>query len=247
MPMRFLLFSLLLINSLLAIVSIQPRDVGEKPSGLSGDLAFSLNGTRGNTENNLIDTGASLQYDFNNSLIFFNGSYKYGVSLGIKNVDSAFYHLRNIHKLSKHFDDELFVQEQNNAFLDLTSRTIAGAGIRYSAGDSNTTGKFYLGLGAFNVTEKEIGTNLTNFNRTNIYFSYKYTPSKTTTLALVNYYQPKFTDASDYLQFSTLEFTFGLTSNLAFVITSSFKKDSKPAAGIESYDYSQSTALKYKF
>ncbi len=245
--MRFLLTLLLTSLPLFAIVSIKPLDVGEKPAGFSGEFIFSLSNNRGNTDTDATDTGLTLQYDRNSSLLFFKASYQYGESQGVTNIDKSFGHIRHIHKLSGHWDDELFLQQQQNAFQSLNGRTLGGAGLRLNGGDPKTTGRAYLGVGAFHVIERVENISKEHFERANIYLSYKYTPKKDTTVALVTYYQPRLDDSSDYMQLSTMQIDLKVTENISFKISFDYTYDSKPALGVGTYDYSQTTALKYKF
>jgi hypothetical protein len=240
-------FILLLQTSLFAIVTVKPLDIGEKPEGYSGELSFSWNVNEGNSNTDARSAGLYLQQDYNESLLFIKASYDYGESLGTNYMDKSFLHARRIHRLYEHIDDEVFMQEQSDAFQSLTSRTLVGAGLRWHNGDANKSGRFYLGLGAFYLTELETNLPEEHYARANFYFSYKYAPSNQYTFAFVSYYQPRADDTSDYLLLSTGEINIALSEKLALKFSMSYNVNSDPALGVVPEDYSQNTAIKYTF
>ena len=244
---RLLPLYLLLLSSVFAIVTIKPIDIGEKPLGYSGELSFSWKSNRGNSEIDTTDAGIYLQRDFNNSLYFVKSSYSYGEADGTKNIDKSFVHLRRIHKLSEHFDDEQFIQQQSNAFQDLTLRTLSGAGLRVHTGDPKTSGRLYFGFGAFYLIEKERSFPEETYARSSFYLSYKYAPRKDYTFALISYYQPHIERSSDYLQLSTMELNLAFNKSFSVKFSVEYNVNSLPVLGVKPYDYSQTTAFKYKF
>jgi len=247
MNRRFLPLFLLCLLPAFAIVTIKPLDIGEKSLGYSGELSFSWNSNRGNSETDATDAGLYLQYDMNSSLVFLKSSYKYGESLGVKNVDKSFIHFRRIHKLFEHLDDEQFIQQQSDTFQSLTSRTLGGMGLRVHMGDPKKSGRLYLGLGAFYLTEKEIGIISKDYGRGNFYISYKFAPQKNYNFALVSYYQPRVDQSRDYLQLSTAELNLIFSKQFSVKFSVEYNVNSLPEAGVKAYDYTQKTALKYTF
>lgn len=241
------LLSFLFYQQAFAIVTIKPHDVGENPLGWSGELSFTWNSDRGNSETDTTEAGLYLQYDMNNSLVFLKGSYNYGESLGVKNIDKSFMHVRRIHKLFAHLDDEQFIQEQQDSFQSLQLRTLAGAGLRLHMGNPKKIGRLYFGLGAFYLTEKENNLAEANYGRGNFYISYKFAPQKDLTFSLVSYYQPRVDQKDDYLQLSTAELNIDFNKRFSVIFSVNYNINSLPALGVKPYDYSQKTALKYKF
>ncbi|MDH5464228.1 MAG: DUF481 domain-containing protein [Thiovulaceae bacterium] len=244
---KLLIFLLVLHSSLFAIVSIKPVDIGEKNSGFSVDMMASWSSNQGNSETESFNFGNAIQYDAKQTLTFINASINYGTAKGETNVDKGFIHLRNIYKIVNHLDWETFVQRQRNAFQSLTSRLLLGGGMRINGQLPLIGGKAYLGLGAFHVKEEETSLATKNFARANIYLSYKLKATKNLSLALVSYYQPRFTDLSDYLLLTTTQFDLKINKRFSLLLSINHTMDSLPAQGVSSYDFSQTTALKYKF
>ena len=241
------LFFLLTAPQLFAIVTIKPLDVGEDKPGFSGEFALSLDVNRGNSETDSSALGLYIKHDRNNSLIFLKSSYDHGQSAGLVNIDKSFIHVRHIHKLSKTIDDEFFIQQQNDTFQSLNSRAMLGAGLRISTGNPKKTGRIYFGIGAFYLTESETNLPIASYVRTNTYLSYKFDPKTNYNFSLVSYYQPKMSDKSDYLLQTTAEFNLNINKDLAIKLSISYNENSRPVSGVEPYDYSQTTSLKYKF
>lgn len=247
MKQLFLLLILAFCTHSLAIVTIKPMDINEKPLGFSGELSLSSNSNRGNSDTDATDTGVYLQYDRNNSLIFLKSSYKYGKTLDVKNIDKSFIHLRRIHKLVSHLDDEQFMQQQSDTFQSLNSRTLGGMGLRVSMGNPKKSGRIYIGLGAFYLTEKEVGSVSKDYGRGNLYISYKFAPQKRYDFSLVSYYQPRVNQSHDYLQLSTAELNLAFNKQFSIKFSVEYNVNSLPEVGVKAYDYSQKTALKYTF
>lgn len=245
--MKYLLLLLFCLESLFAIVTIKPADVGEKKPGISGAVLLSLNTYRGNTDTDATDIGGVIQFDTNHTVSFIKASYSYGEANGITNTNKAFIHTRNIYALFKDMDSELFYQLQNNAFQNLNLRMLLGMGARLHVGDPLFSGRGYLGLGIMHVTEEEQNSAQNDFEHYNIYLSYKLTPYPDMTLALVSYYQPRINDASDYLLLSTAEFDYAINKKLTLTFSVNYSVDSKPASGVKPEDFSQHTALNFKF
>ena len=244
---KFLLAVCILHSYLFAIVSIKPLDIGEESVGFSGDVMLAVSSNRGNSDTDAIDTGLALQYDANQTLTFIKASYKYGEANSETNIDKSFIHLRNIYKISTHFDWESFAQHQRNAFQSLTSRLLLGGGTRINGYLPLLGGKAYFGLGAFHVQEEETSLEITRFTRANIYLSYKLKATKNLSMAVVSYYQPRFGNTEDYLLLTTAQFDFTINKSFALKLSINHIMDSIPAQGVSTYDFSQTTALKYNF
>lgn len=245
--MRYLFLLFFTLNMLFAIVDIKPVDVGEKEQGFSGEVLLALSNYRGNTNTDATDVGTTLRYDTNKSVTFMKGSYNYGEANGVRNINKAFVHVRNIYEFLPKMDNELFYQLQSNEFQNLVSRELLGIDERFHVGDPIFSGRGYLGVGLMHVREIETGKSVTNYERYNIYLSYKFAPRPNITLAFIAYYQPRLDDFSDYLVLSTGQIDIVLTQKLTLKMTLNYSEDSQPAAGVEPYDFSQKTALSYKF
>ena len=244
--LRFITGLLAIYLPLEAVISIKPVDVGEK-SGFFGEVAFAYSSNRGNTMIDQFDTGVLLGYDTRTTASFLRADYSYGEANDVKTIQKAFAHARHIRNILSNTDWELFAQEQTDLFQKLISRTLLGTGGRFSVGDPFLSGRGYLGVGIMQVREEEQLTLAIFFTRYNLYLSYKLLPTEAISVALELYYQPNIVDFSDYLVSSTAQAKIALHKKLSLIITLSYQVNSQPAAGVNSQEFAQKTAINYSF
>lgn len=242
---KFLIF-LAFITYSFAIVSIEPKDIGDKAPGVSGDVGLSVEINRGNTDTSSYSVSGLVQIDKNHCLCFAKASYEYGKSGGEKNKDRAFLHLRHLEKINDDNVWEFFGQLQKDEFKDQKLRAILGTGERYRFYNKND-GKAYLGIGAFYEKEKIENHETKDYFRGNFYISFKKRFNENVKMAFVSYYQPKLDEFSDYESISSLEFSIKLSKKLDLLIISNYDYDSKPPSDIKKYDFTHKMGISYKF
>ena len=228
-----------------AIVSIEPREIGEKNPGLSGEVGFSAEINRGNTDTTSLSLSSRLQYDETNSLQYAIISYEYGESKGSRYEDRAYLHLRDLQKIDNSKVWEYYFQIQRDEFKDQNLRAILGTGPRIKI--YNKKAKAYIGVGAFFEREEIKHQSSDNYFRGNFYIAYKEKFNENVKAALVSYYQPKLDEFSDYETFSTLEFSIKLSGRLNLLLKTIYNYDSRPASNVEKYDFTQKMGIIYKF
>lgn len=248
---RFCLISVLFSTSLFALVSIAPVDIGSKP-GFSGNISGSLSSKSGNTQKDNYSLGLRTQYDQGTDyLVWGILTYNYGTANDAKNEDKAYAHLRYIHSLRR--DDlysELFLQTEQDAFRDIKTRSLAGAGVRWRFLDSDNWGKGYIGMGGLvekiEYSHPQINPSENN-TRVNSYIAFTKNFMVTSKLSYVGHYQPKFVDASDFVSLQTVELNIPIYQNLGLSITARYAYDSLPPIGIEKKDTAYVTNLMWEF
>ncbi|WP_281951742.1 DUF481 domain-containing protein [Nitrosophilus kaiyonis] len=244
--MRNIVLLFLFITYSFAIVSIEPKDIGEKNPGISGEIGASLEINRGNTDTTSTSLSASLQIDKDHCLCFATLSYEYGESSGEKNKDRAFLHLRHLEKINEDNVWEFFAQLQKDEFKDQKLRALIGTGERYRFFNENET-KTYIGIGAFLEREKIEDEDTKDYFRGNFYISFKKRFNDNVKMAFISYYQPKLDEFSDYESTNSLEFSVKLSKNLDLLILTNYDYDSRPPKDIKKYDLSQKIGISYKF
>ena len=145
-----LLASLLLAINAWAIVDIAPVEIGDKV-GVSGNIAASYASKSGNTEKEEYNFSGKLQYDSNESYLFFvQASYERAESFDVKTEDQTYSHARYLHKLGREdLYGEIFFQYRENIFKGIDTRYLLGGNLRWRVVNKADFGKLYIGLGAF--------------------------------------------------------------------------------------------------
>lgn len=252
LSLRLFLLPFFISTSLSAVVSIAPVDIGSKP-GISGSLSGSLSSKSGNTEKDEYSLGFLLQYDQGTDYVTWGKfTYDYGKSNGTKNEDKIYAHVRYIHSIDepKEWVSEFFVQTEQDKFKDINERSLIGAGIRWRFLNSDEFGKGYAGAGALaekiDYTHPLINPNEKN-SRLNSYLALTQTFVNSSKLSYLGYFQPKFSDTSDYVSLQTLELIVPIYGKLNLSLTAKYGYDSRPPIGIKKEDISYLTSLLWIF
>ncbi len=246
------LFFLFLSTSLFGLVTIAPVDIGSKP-GLSGNISGSLSTKSGNTQQDEYTLGLRAQYDQGSKYVTWGAlTYDYGKSNGTKNEDKIYAHLRYIHAIddAKEWTGEFFVQTERDKFKDINERSLSGAGVRWRFLNSEEWGKAYLGvdgmLEKIDYTHPQINPNENN-SRLNSYLAWTQTFSNTTKLSFLGYFQPKFSDTSDYVALQTVELIVPIYGKLNLTLTAKYGYDSRPPVDVKKADSAYVTSLLWSF
>ncbi|QFR48706.1 DUF481 domain-containing protein [Sulfurimonas lithotrophica] len=252
--MKIKLITLLLIftSQLMALVSIQPVEIGEQ-KGVSGGIEIGLETKRGNTDKDSYKGDIKVMYDSNASyLTWLEISGEYGEANNVEDTNKIYAHLRYIHKLTQEtIRYEAFLQTQEDKFKAIEYRRLAGAGLRFKIFNTPIGGKGYYGLGAFyediRYTNPAIDPDESEV-RVNTYLAYAINFSKKSSLAYTLYYQPIIDEFNDYVLTNQLELTLQVYEQLYLKFSASYDRDSRPPKGIKKkYDFTQSTTFVYKF
>lgn len=246
-----ILTTLITTQSLFALVSIAPVEIGKKP-GFSNNIEGSLETARGNTEKDGYKVAARTTYD--NGIDYLSWaeiSGAYAKANGEENTNKLFAHTRYMHTLTdKTVMGEIFLQFQNDEFKRINNRLLGGGGVRFEIFDMLQKGKGFFGIGGYyeNVNYANSSVNPSENNlRVNSYFAYKIDFSKTSAVAYTLYYQPKASDFSDHIESHELELKLGVYSDLFLKFSISYDKDSRPPIGAKDYDFTQNTSFIYNF
>ncbi len=243
---KFLFLAVFCISYSFAIVSIEPKEIGERKPGISGESGVSFEMDKGNTDMLSSSISARVQIDRVDSLSFATLSYEYATNKGEKSKDRAFLHLRHLNKINEDNVFESFAQIQRDKFKDQQLRIIAGIGDRYRFYFSNS-GKAYFGAGFFYDREKFEDDGRKDYFRGNFYLSFNKKLNSSVKTSLISYYQPKLDKLSDFESVTSLEFDVKLTQKLNLVLLMKYDYDSTPAPNIKRYDFSQKIGIIYKF
>ena len=252
-PMKKLTLTLitpfLVSQSLLALVTIAPVEIGAKP-GFSGKAAVSLETKRGNTDKQNYKTSLRVNYDNNNSHVTWAEiSTEYGESNDQKDTDKAFAHLRHIRTTGvQDLRAEAFMQVQDDKFKLIKNRTLFGAGVRYKLFSLFGKDKGFVGLGAMNETINYTSDDPhENNQRMNSYIAYTSEFGNKSRVSLSFYYQPKLNEFADHVTSTDFELRLLVVDKLFLQFKVAYDTDSNPPIGVRKYDLTQNTSFIYEF
>lgn len=247
--MKFLLIFVLSIVSAQAVIYIAPVDIGGDP-GFSGSVKGAFVTKRGNTDSDEYSAGCRLQYDNNSSYVVWTDlAFSYAKASGTTNTNKTYMHVRYIHALQKRdLNWEAFIQSQTDKFTKIQKRFLGGLGLRYHS-NIQRYGNIYFGFGGFaehidyttavDPSEENI--------RINLYVAYKKDFSKRVNISYLGYYQPNTELFSDYIVSNSAQLRVQIYEQLSINFEITYNQDSKPAVGVENYDFSQKTSFIYEF
>jgi len=240
---KLLLFGLS-ASSLMAIVAIEPIDIGTKEKSNNSEINFDLSNSYGNSQTQKINIGAKTDHSNNTHYAFILGNYSYGKAKNKVNIDKYFIHARYLQTLYKKNVFEFFSQAESNVFQKLQLKLLLGTGLRFK-----TMKTLYLGSGLMRVEEKLKNKSVDKYDMANIYISYKNIFKFKTPLKMVYniYYQPRLSDPNDCNIIQNIYFSIPLNSHLNIQFKINYKHDSTPAVGVKKEDISQQTSITYIF
>lgn len=247
--MKILILCFLVFESLFAIISVKPMEIGEQ-KGTHGNIALSFETKRGNTVRDNYKGALKVSYDTAQEyLIWGEVTGDYGATRYVEDTNKVYSHLRYIHKVTpEDIRAEAFVQTEDDSFRLIKNRSLLGTGLRFKIFELFGRGKGYLGIGGF----YEYLTYSANYPdehnaRINSYFSYTTKFSKTSNFTYTFLLQPKFSDFDDYTDSHRISLEIAIYKELYLNFQLNYENDTSPLPTVENYDFTQTTAFKYKF
>ena len=195
------------------------------------------------------EAGVQLKSKDSLNIYFFVANYQLIRSEGQDFLDNWFAHLRYNYKLSKVIRIEAFAQTQHNQLLEISARNLIGAGIRLKLIQNNELFKMYLG-NTYMYEVEESSTFNTRFydHRNSTYFSVSFT-GKESKIEITNtvYYQPLYSDFSDYRILDEFVVKMPITKTLEFNCAFNYYLDNVIPSGNREYYANISLGLGYTF
>jgi len=246
-----ILITLLSAQSLFALVSIIPVEIG-KEVGFSNIAEASLETTRGNTDTDSYKASYRSTYDNGENFVTWaEASGAYGKANGDENTNKVFAHARYIHAVTREsVRAEVFTQYQNDMFMNIKNKVLYGTGARFKILDEARDARGYLGLGVFheNISYRNPTINPSEKNvRLNSYFSYSIDLNNKTSVAYALYFQPKVDKISDNIQSHEVELKVNVYRDIFLKFNIAYTMDSEPPIGVKAYDFTQNTSFVFNF
>jgi putative salt-induced outer membrane protein YdiY len=220
----------------IAITNIENERPGPPDEGWSGQAELGLSGKSGDVDKEHYHGAGRLTWHQNKTTVFGLAQRTYGETRGLKDTDDTFLHLRGIQQLRPWFAAEGFVQWQQNAFANLSSRTLAGGGGRFDVLNEPDVVSLSVGLGAFREREElDLGTyREVNWAwRMNSYAAYRHQLNSQVRLVSTFYYQPDVNNLDDYRVLFDAGLSVALHERLRLKLSYALSHNSDPAVNLD--------------
>ncbi|MBD3220614.1 DUF481 domain-containing protein [bacterium] len=211
---------------------------GPLAPGWSGGLNGRWTASGGNTEKVLLDTGARVQWRGARDRLRWQVSGSYEESDNAVKARELVTHLRHNRDLGGRWATVAFAQLQSDAFQDLTSRWLLGAGARLDV-VSDDRGRLAVGATPMLELERLDGEDAhTARGRLSTFVSLTHTLSETARLAAVGFWQPLFADPGDMRATADVTLAVDVTGRVDVELGASMQYDSEPPPGVDGTDWS---------
>ena len=247
--MRFAvaLLVFLAVNISSQVVNIESKRLQSDSLGWLGgaEATFQLS----KQKDRIYDFGAKLhiQYKGKKDLWLFLNEYRHIEGAGTNFVNSGFIHVRYNYKVTPELLRwEAFSQLQFNGVLDLRLRGLVGTGPRFKIYDSKTFRAYAAVLYMYEYEENTKRTIYLRNHRASSYVSFTIDPGSFE-FAHTTYYQPKFTDISDYRISSQTELIFEIFEQLKFKTGFLYRYEAKPFPNVPHETYYLTNGLAFEF
>jgi putative salt-induced outer membrane protein YdiY len=230
------------------LVNVEKSRKEAKP-GFQGQIDVNLSLTQ-NTKQ-IFETGTSgiLQYHKNQHTVLLLNNLNFMRLEGSDLINNGFQHLRYNYALGKGFTTlEVFTQHQYNSIRLLQRRFLLGGGPRFRIFENEALGLYIAPLVMFEQEKLNDEENsVDNRFKGDLYISATYTIEERINFSHATYYQPDFSDFSQYRISSDTGFEFEINDRFAFIVTFNLAFDSDPPLDIPDLFYTLKNGIKYNF
>lgn len=250
--MRYLICILIIVTihktSSAQIVNTESQRIQSDTTGWLGNAGTSFLFEKNVVQVLNINATAHVEYKTDKSLYLFLVNFSLLQGSGQTFNNNLFYHLRYNYKISKLLRWEAFTQLQKNSVTGIGVRFLTGTGPRFKITGSKRL-SIYAATAVMYEYEKE-ETHPAIYHRdvrSSSYVSVTYKPLKNTEIVGTFFYQPLYSNFSDYRFLNEISVKFNLVKHLSFTTGWYYLYDSRPAAATPKLNYSVSNGIEYNF
>jgi hypothetical protein len=235
-------------NASAQIINVENSRIHTDTVGWAGEVGMLMSFTKNSQEVFLAQLNAHVQYKTEKDLFLILGNYGFLSGASVNLINNSFMHFRYNRKLSNVTRIEMFTQILQNPVNLIDYRILTGAGPRFKLSDSKKL-KLYAASLVMHEYERELDSVKTIHNdiRNSSYVSLSFMPSSQTELINTIFYQPLFTEISDFRVLDQMKFSVKTGKKFAISLNLNYLYDNDPAQGVPRINYTFSTGLDYKF
>lgn len=213
----------------------------DSDSGFTGLIDINAMAQTGNTDFQLIEIGARLNYNRGAGYSFLVVSGGYGWNEGKQFSNDFFSHLRNVESLNDWLQFEAFLQFDYNRKRKLLSRELAGAGLRYKVFTSDiirvrTGTSYFFEAEQYDLSDEDIHDRDLTAHRLSSYLTIETDFNDKVGFLSVSYYQPNLEYFSDLKLISENSLIIKISELLRFNVNYNLRYDAIPPDGIKDLD-----------
>jgi hypothetical protein len=230
------------------IVNIESQRMHSDTVGWLGSVGSTFSLVKNTQQILSLNANAHLQYKTQKDLYLFLASYDLLKASSSDLSNNTFIHLRYNRKLNKWLTWEVFTQLQQNAVTGIDLRSLAGTGPRFKIYKTNKL-HLYAGMAAMYEYEREAVKPpvIHKDVRSSNYFSFTYMPSSIFNLVFTTFYQPLFSNFSDYRIFNETILNIKATKHFSIITAFNYLYDAFPVQGVPKVNYTISNGFSYTF
>lgn len=233
------------------IVNIESSRLEADSAGIQGEFNIFYNFTKNTQSISQFKASSALQYRWKKNIIMPIGNANLIFSRNTDLVFNGFGHLRYNRIINPWLTAEAFSQAQFDRVLLIKLRWLTGVGPRFKLFKGEKGGLFLGTLAMYEYEEEKETGFIRRDWRASVYLSAQLEVNDNFTIAHITYYQPLFTDASDFRVSTSTSFEFGITRALTFKSSFNLSYDSNPVQtpeqDIVNLTYSISNGLSVRF
>jgi putative salt-induced outer membrane protein YdiY len=215
---------------------------------------FGYEGARGNTVLDKADFEFMTMYHYRRHILRLVGGFNYLNNSGSVITNSVYSQLRYNHVFTEDLQSFTFYQVQKNEILLVRRRELLGAGLRIALvrADSSLI-KLDAGIGGMYENEllnspvlDNMDMKAENYFRMTDFLSCRYR-YKNVRIIDVLYYQPLFSDFTDFRLYNDLTFQFAIVKHLSFETDVIYRYDSRPPGDLKRWDFGLKNSIAFNF
>ncbi len=202
---------------------------------LQGSSQLGVSDANGNVNKTILGISSLNMMNLGKSNYILLGSYNYGRSSEVEDVNDGHLHFRYTRSFGAGFFGEVFQQTEFDKFQDLNARYLLGTGVRQRLFEE-TKHSLFVGAGVFYEKEELQDSPNQDNPRGNFYLSYVFAKPKEYSASIVTYYQPNTERISDHRVRLNMGLETYFGGHFVQQWSYSLSRDSAPPVGVRRTD-----------
>ncbi len=229
------------------VMNIEQERISTDTTGWAGTTQLSFQFIKNKAEVWNAGGHLHLQYKTKKSLYLCLTDYILSKSAGSDYANAGIQHFRYNYKITDWFTAEAFTQVQFNRLLNVDFRWLLGGGPRFKVVKTKPFRLYAAALYMYEYEELHDTSLINRDHRLSAYVSL--TLKLRSNLSLINttYFQPKFSNFSDYRLSSQTDLKIGISKHFSFKTTYIYYFDAFPAIGAPRETQALSNSLSFDF